>query len=181
LNCRKANSLLSAYIDGELAGVEQMQIRSHIRDCRCCSDEHESLLLTKRMLSGVSMQAPRVCLEERILNRIGEEKGAGSAWNNVHGWWSLLAESQRSQVRTVSLFAVFCALALFYVTRPLGQPISNTQLALELRRQQLMPATLEPSPRVDDYLRFQLHSQSGQPFSGGPAAVPASFRSETGP
>jgi len=41
------------------------------------------------------------------------------------------ADARRSQVRTVSLFAVFCALALFYVTRPLGQPISNTQLALE--------------------------------------------------
>jgi len=181
LNCRKANSLLSAYIDGELPGVEQMQVRTHIRDCRCCSDEHESLLLTKRMLSGVSMQAPRVCLEERILNRIGEENGAGSSWHNIHGWWSLLPEGQRSQVRVLSLFGVFCALAFFYVMRPLSQPITNAQLARDLPRYQMPPATLEPSPRVDDYLRFQLHSQSGQPFSGGPAAVPASFQSEPGP
>lgn len=156
-----------------------MQVRNHLRDCRCCSDEYESLLLTKRMVSGVSLKAPRSCLEDRILGRIAEEKTPGSAWHNVTGWWSLMAENQRSNFRTVALFGVFCTLSFVYVLNPFRRPVSNQQFAADLRRMPSQPAILEPAPA--DYFRYQMHSQSGEPFSSGPAAVPASFRTDQGP
>lgn len=179
MNCRKVNSLLSAYMDGELAGVEQLQIRSHLRDCRCCSDEYESLLLTKRMISGASLKAPRSCLEDRILDRINDEKDAGSSWHNLTGWWSLMAESQRAQYRTVALFAVFCALAGVYVLNPFRRPVTPDQLAKSIHMQEQNAAELAPASRIDDLYRYQIHSQAGEAF-GGPAAVPASFHPSVG-
>ena len=47
MNCRKVSHLLSAYMDGELAGVENLQIRQHLSNCDDCNDEYEELLGTK--------------------------------------------------------------------------------------------------------------------------------------
>src|SRR5947209_8479362 len=94
VNCRKTASLLSAYMDGELPGVEQLQIREHLKYCVHCNEEYESLLYTKRVLARLSVANPRNCLEDRILNRLSEEAGNRTGRFDVMGWWSLLAEQQ---------------------------------------------------------------------------------------
>ena len=52
MNCHKVQSLASAYIDGELAGVEMLTVRRHLNECTDCSGEYESLLKMKRMFGG---------------------------------------------------------------------------------------------------------------------------------
>ena len=63
----------SLEVSVELPGVEQLQIRQHLRQCDICQDEHDTLLMTKRMLSGLKMKEPCADLEERILGRLFQE------------------------------------------------------------------------------------------------------------
>ena len=75
MNCRKVNHLISAYIDGELAGVEVQAIRQHLRQCAECNDEYEGLLQTKRMLARLKVQPPPPNLQGRILENIRNQRG----------------------------------------------------------------------------------------------------------
>lgn len=70
MNCRKVSHLLSAYMDGELAGVENLQIRQHLSNCDNCSEEYEDLLGTKRLLGRLKMQEPKHDLAGSIVTAI---------------------------------------------------------------------------------------------------------------
>ncbi len=102
MNCRKVSNLLSAYIDGELAGVEQLAIRDHLKACCCCCEEYDALLCTKRLLSGLKMKQPADDLETRIRRSISLEGGrmrpsgiAESWWARLETWWAVLAYPQK--------------------------------------------------------------------------------------
>jgi hypothetical protein len=73
LNCRRVNSLLSAYIDGELTGEEMLTVRAHLGYCPDCQMEHEALLQTKRLLTSLAMRTPRAELESLLVMEIERE------------------------------------------------------------------------------------------------------------
>jgi len=64
--------LLSAYVDGELTGVEMLEIRRHLSDCPDCAHEHESVLFTKRAVSRLANVAPTEDFMARLMTSIGE-------------------------------------------------------------------------------------------------------------
>ena len=167
MNCRKTASLLSAYMDGELPGVEQLQIREHLKHCACCNEEYESLLYTKRVLARLSVANPRNCLEDRILNRLSEEAERGAGKFNVTGWWSLLAEQQRANIRTAGLVAVLGGLCAIYVMNPFARYPSIQSLASSRQPIINQPAYLEPQVPIQDMMRYHTVSESSQPMSGG--------------
>lgn len=171
MNCRKTASLLSAYMDGELPGVEQLQIREHLKHCTCCNEEYESLLYTKRVLARLSVANPRNCLEDRILNRLSDEAERGVKRFDPLGWWSLLAEQQKSNIRTAGLVAVLGGLCAVYWVNPFNRVQSIQSLA---SRPQFMgqPAYMEPQIPLPDMMRYHTVSESFQPMSGGYSAQP---------
>lgn len=67
LNCRKVNSLLSAYLDAELTGAEMLAIRDHLSWCGACREEYEGLNETKRLVASLAFRAPRADLEELLM------------------------------------------------------------------------------------------------------------------
>jgi hypothetical protein len=67
MNCRYVQSRLSAYLDCELSGAEQQQIRSHLEVCIECSCEFESLRRTKQLLRQMPVVKPRSCPEQVLL------------------------------------------------------------------------------------------------------------------
>lgn len=73
MNCRRVNSLLSAYIDGELTGEEMLTVRAHLGYCPDCHMEHEALLQTKRLLTSLAMRTPRAELESLLMTEIERE------------------------------------------------------------------------------------------------------------
>lgn len=86
MSCSRVNHLLSAYIDNELPGVEQMMVRQHLRQCDACRDEYESLLWTKRLLSSLSAQKPSPGFENHLLEVIAKEEehpAQRSVWYTV--------------------------------------------------------------------------------------------------
>lgn len=61
---------MSAYVDGELTGVEMLEIRRHISECPDCAEEHESILATKVAVSRLGAAMPRRDLAHSILTSL---------------------------------------------------------------------------------------------------------------
>lgn len=91
MNCRYVQSRLSAYLDFELSGVEQQQIRNHLEQCMVCSRELESLRRTKQLLR----QLPTVKAQggaQQVLLRLRQEatplprRAFAFTWRSTR-WW----------------------------------------------------------------------------------------------
>ena len=70
MNCQKAQSLISAYLDGELTGQEMLAIRHHLCGCTECSGEYESLLAIKRTFGKLLPKRPVDDLAVRICSKL---------------------------------------------------------------------------------------------------------------
>lgn len=70
MNCRRISSLLSAYIDGELSGVEMLAVREHLSNCITCREDYESLRDTKQKLARMTAVPPRDDLAGKICARL---------------------------------------------------------------------------------------------------------------
>jgi len=76
MNCRCVQSKLSAYCDGELRGVESLQVRDHLRSCEVCMAELEALREATSHLQQLSqVPAPPLGAEERAVARIRSASG----------------------------------------------------------------------------------------------------------
>lgn len=74
MNCRNVLHLLSAYMDGELRGVEHRLVHDHLAYCPECEAEYEDLLRTKRLVGCLRVQMPREQLSSLILTSLTEER-----------------------------------------------------------------------------------------------------------
>lgn len=63
---------MSAYVDGELTGAQMLEIRRHLGECPDCSDEHESIRITKLAVSRLRTAAPRRDLASSIMKMLDE-------------------------------------------------------------------------------------------------------------
>lgn len=100
MNCRYVQSRLSAYLDCELSGQEQQQIRSHLEQCIECSLELESLRSTKKLLRQMPVVIPARG-PEQVLLRIRQATPAprrtfvfrwgGRRWWHYAGGFALVA------------------------------------------------------------------------------------------
>ncbi|HUV04780.1 MAG TPA: zf-HC2 domain-containing protein [Armatimonadota bacterium] len=72
MNCRKVQSLISAYVDCELSGLEMLAVRQHLSDCGECTLEFESLLGVKKALGSLCAQRPTSDLANRICARLDQ-------------------------------------------------------------------------------------------------------------
>ena len=72
MNCRKVQSLISAYVDSELPGVEMLSVRQHLSDCAECNSEFEALLRIKRAYGRLSPGIPSPALTLRIYQELDQ-------------------------------------------------------------------------------------------------------------
>src|SRR5689334_13911433 len=95
LNCREAESLLGAYLDGELDLVRSLDVEAHARECGSCA---ASLRRLEAARAAVTANAPyytapaelRARIERRAAAHFGlvERPGPSSWWS---GKWLMLA------------------------------------------------------------------------------------------
>lgn len=85
MNCRRVSNLISAYMDGELTGVEMLEIRRHLDDCGQCALQYESLRYTKQLLSKLRYAEPRAGLVSTICARLDNKETPSyqKIWNLV--------------------------------------------------------------------------------------------------
>lgn len=77
--CQEAQSVIHAYVDGELDLVKTVDVERHIRDCRECATMHENLIALRSSIRDGSLyyRAP-VRLERRIRSDVARNlSGAG--------------------------------------------------------------------------------------------------------
>ncbi|MBS1709749.1 MAG: zf-HC2 domain-containing protein [Armatimonadetes bacterium] len=76
MNCTRAKSLLSAYLDRELAGEQMLDVQQHLRECTPCAVEFESLRRVKQMLSQTPVVEPDADLLRRTQEAVFTSKPA---------------------------------------------------------------------------------------------------------
>lgn len=118
MNCRRVSSLISAYIDGELTGVEMLEIRRHLDYCRSCTLQYESLRLTKQLLSGLAYAEPRAGLAGRICTRLDEV----TVPRYLKLWHKVWAFGRRKLTPVAAGCAALGAILAFLVSDQAGQP-----------------------------------------------------------
>ena len=112
MNCRKIYQALSAYMDGELPGVDALVVRQHLAGCHECRAEYEALRHTKQLLSRLRMKAPRPDLPQDIVRRLQMENRRATKIS-VDAIWEQFAERLRSVSPTARSLAFGASLAVF--------------------------------------------------------------------
>ena len=118
MNCRKIYQALSAYMDGELPGVDALVVRQHLASCNECRAEYEGLRHTKQLLSRLRMKAPRPDLPQDIARRL-EMENRRATRISVDALWEQFAERLRSVspvARSVAFGAGLAVLGFGFVT-----------------------------------------------------------------
>ncbi|HET6456534.1 MAG TPA: zf-HC2 domain-containing protein [Armatimonadota bacterium] len=72
MNCHKVQSLMSAYVDSEIPGVEMLAVRQHLNQCSECNREFEALLRIKRAFGTLQPRRPVADLPIRIFQRLDQ-------------------------------------------------------------------------------------------------------------
>ncbi len=125
MNCRRVVSLMSAYVDGELTGVEMLDIRRHLAECSECEEEYEAVLLTKQAVSRLISVAPREEFVAMLMSNLNVvqvspyQKAANSLWRLVH-----------TKMAPVAAAAAAAGVAIFIMTS--GNFESDDQMAASL-------------------------------------------------
>jgi anti-sigma factor RsiW len=170
VNCSKIQSLLSAYMDGELTGEDQLRIREHLDHCHSCCEEHNSLLATKRLISSMTVRQARPEMEQLILNVLAEEESQRVRRSPILAWWLTLPLNRRLQF--ASLFALGAiALAVTRITPVLLAPPDN-QLRTQMMALESPAGRSSLSPVAD--VSFIHNPVENAPMSVGSQAVPIS-------
>lgn len=123
VNCRRTINLLSAYIDGELPGVEHRQVHNHLPQCCECEREYLSLLQMKRMLGSLRVQEPSIELPQVILHRVHLAEHEGEIHQNRgwHGVFSVLLRMHLVSLRPLVLGSGIACVAVL-LTAHLAKP-----------------------------------------------------------
>ncbi len=78
ISCEEASSRLFEYLDGELEGVSEDEVRSHLEVCEACYPrtqfEKHFLAALKRSQNGGRASET---LKERVLRSLAEDPGGG--------------------------------------------------------------------------------------------------------
>jgi anti-sigma factor RsiW len=78
MNCKNAQSLLSAYIDEELTGREMLELRTHLAECAECSEELKCVEAVRRLLGGSPVPEPSADFEDRLVSSVLASTGSRS-------------------------------------------------------------------------------------------------------
>ena len=151
MNCRKVTHFLSAYMDGELPGVEHRQIHEHIAQCADCASEYHGLLQMKRMLAGMRLREPQVDLPARIISQIHTQKDAHSAkthtfWKGLFTRWAALPAPRSSYLALAASLAACGIVYASYAIDRSEQIVWHTTTPADVARLQPAPDTLPFRP-----------------------------------
>ena len=165
MNCRRVASLLSAYIDGELNGVEMLAIREHLSGCETCREDYESLRATKQLLSRMPNVSPREDFARAILNRLDPDEMP--MYRRMLGD---LTSSLRAKLSPA--FATVAAVSVAFLV--LGANGRTPQTYDVARAWRELPKTVALTLTDVEKSGFAEPASSGQPFwrSGPPDSAP---------
>ncbi|MBZ0214549.1 MAG: zf-HC2 domain-containing protein [Nitrospirae bacterium] len=147
MSCRKIRTMMSAYVDEELTGVEMMEVRSHAYSCRNCGHELEEMARLKRLLSEMPPPEPSEYMAEKIMASVRASDHV------VH---------PRLQVRWTVLAGGVAAIAAGYAIATVYRTTADPMQTVD---------RIEPTI---DLRQDRAYAVGGDPFAGAPMVVPVS-------
>ena len=172
MNCRKVTHLLSAYIDGELQGVEHRQIHEHLAGCSECMQEHRGLVQTKRMLASLRMREPSADLPQRILSQVGAQQTFRAPWLEQFNRW---VQVQGLKPQSLALAATFALGGIVFASYTIDRADPGTPVVFP---QQMTPRQVAVSPTLPGGATYT-HPGSAPNFSypaGNSSMLPAGYQ-----
>lgn len=155
MNCKSAQTYLSAYLDGELSGQESLQMRDHLSHCRECQAEELQLRTLKQMLRGLPLYEPTEGFEDRLVSQV-------------------MRTSERKRRFTLSFgpsLRFAGGLAAVAIIAGFG--------LVKLTERRVPTATPQPTARLDgadyEFTRDQMFMAGNDPLSGNRFVVPTSY------
>jgi anti-sigma factor RsiW len=150
MSCRIARNELSAYLDGELKGLESLRLRDHIRTCAACRVELAELKAVKVALERTDDVEVPTGFEERLVSFV--------MTGNVR-------ERREQPIwRWAALCSATAAVTVFFALQFFAQPEAPQAMA------ERSPVTESP---VFDVSRDQMYVSGSDPFGGPAPALPA--------
>jgi hypothetical protein len=73
MNCKKADILISASIDGELGAPEQKQLDKHISECSSCKKKLESMRVLSDQMRGLSRIDGDLASRNRVIASLHDQ------------------------------------------------------------------------------------------------------------
>ena len=163
MNCTKIQTLLSAYTDRELSGVEMFLIRQHVHDCDACREEEAEVRRLKSVLSFVEVADPSPDFEARLVCA-------------VMGTKAQPAEAKRLRSATgfaVTSLAAAAVICVVFTVRAMPAPHQSEMAARTLAPNRVSHPTA-PSMAVS-MQRDSAFMNSADPLSGPQGAIAASY------
>jgi predicted anti-sigma-YlaC factor YlaD len=149
MTCKSVQSVLSAYIDGELGGYEMLRVRSHLHNCRSCTEEVEQIRSLKWVIGNFPESSPREGFSDSLKKAVFASQQK--------------TRTRASPVTMISGLAFFAALLVSLATlRTQGHPVVAHP----------KPASL-PAASFD-VSRDQAYQSGGDAFNDGSMIITAS-------
>lgn len=73
MNCRKVQSQLSAFADGELVGMQMLTLNRHLNECAACRRELDQVLELKSALGSLASAEPTAEFKMRLRDAVRTE------------------------------------------------------------------------------------------------------------
>lgn len=70
MNCKLSNDYMMAYFDGNLDDIKHAQLKNHLKTCKSCSGEFESLSEVISYLENDDMPEPPQNFEEMVMDKV---------------------------------------------------------------------------------------------------------------
>jgi hypothetical protein len=177
VNCRQAENLISAYLDGELEGGYRAEIEAHLASCPACRQYAEELEAAQAALAGIFAAAePPADLLERVMARVrsaGAETPVSRQAAAFSGWRRTFAVAGLAA-------AVVLACLQFGEARlnPFSRPVAPVpQVAVnEPAQPQPVGPGRPAAPEVDTSPEVETSTpaaESPAPEAGAPEASPS--------
>ncbi len=149
MSCKSIQLRLSAYLDGELAGFEMLDIRNHLNSCPACSSQADELRMVKRLLGNLPESEP----DDQFLPRLNA---------------AVFSAPKKPSYRPLSLALVSCiAFATALVLTLAGYRPQPNHVAVK-------PAVSKQDDTAFDVSRDQAYQSGGDGFNGGSFIITAS-------
>ena len=142
MNCRKAEILISASLDGELTDKELLRLRRHIASCTACAHQQASLPEVVSAMHVWEDAEPSAWLAQSFAYKLREMEGAPQTAKPRRSWW-LLGSAAAGLVTTALAFLVLT----YYQPGPSDYDISPSpaqHINAPTKPAQSAPAVSEP-------------------------------------
>lgn len=149
MSCKAIQLKLSAYLDGELAGFEMLEIRNHLNRCSACSFHADELRTVKRLLGNLPESEP----DDQFLTRLNT---------------AVFSAPKKPAYRPLSLALISCiAFATALMLTLAGYHTRPNHVAVK-------PPVTKPDENAFDVSRDQAYQSGGDGFNGGSFIITAS-------